>query len=115
MVTAERTDQRKAVGGRIREWRLRRDLSQAEVARVAGITQASLSNYETGKRDLPLSTLLGVSKALEVSLGDLLENAEVVVVRDSRLSRAVERLVRHPELAEIVAPTGDGALDNAAS
>ena len=100
MVTAERTDQRKAVGGRIREWRLRRDLSQAEVARVAGITQASLSNYETGKRDLPLSTLLGVSKALEVSLGDLLENAEVVVVRDSRLSRAVERLVRHPELAE---------------
>src|SRR5687767_2507720 len=115
MVTAERTDQRKAVGGRIREWRLRRDLSQAEVARVAGITQASLSNCETGKRDLPLSTLLGVSKALEVSLGDLLENAEVVVVRDSRLSRAVERLVRHPELAEIVAPTGDGALDNAAS
>jgi transcriptional regulator with XRE-family HTH domain len=96
---------RREVGQRIREWRLRRDLSQAEVARVAGITQASLSNYETGKRDLPLSTFLGVAKALDVGVGDLLETDEVVIVRDSRLSRAVERLVKHPELVEIVAPT----------
>lgn len=97
-------EHRKAVGQRIREWRLRRDLSQAEVARVAGITQASLSNYETGKRDLPLSTLLGVSRALEVGVGDILDTGEVVIVRDTRLGRAVERLVKHPELAEIVAP-----------
>jgi len=102
--TNETSIHRKEVGQRIREWRLRRDLSQAEVARVAGITQASLSNYETGKRDLPLSTFLGVAKALDVGVGDLLQTEEVLIVRDSRLSRAVERLVRHPELVEIVAP-----------
>ena len=80
------------VGQRIREWRLRRELSQVEVARLSGITQTSLSNYENGKRDLPLSTLLGVSKALNVSLGDLLDLPDVIIVRDSVLGHAVEQL-----------------------
>jgi len=113
--STELSPRRREVGQRIREWRLRRDLSQAEVARVAGITQASLSNYETGKRDLPLSTFLGVAKALDVGVGDLLESEEVLIVRDSRLSRAVERLVRHPELVEIVAPESLGLEAIAAS
>ena len=81
---------RQDVGVRIREWRLRRELSQAEVARKAGITQASLSNYENGKRDMPLSTLVGVAAALNVSIGDLLDLPEMIVVRDSILGRAVE-------------------------
>lgn len=80
------------VGARIRQWRLRRELSQAEVARQAGITQASLSNYENGKRDLPLSTLVGVAAALNVSIGELLDLPEMIVVRDSMLGRAVEQL-----------------------
>ena len=91
-------DQRRAIGLRIREWRLKREMSQAEVARHAGITQASLSNYENGKRDLPLATLLGVTSALNVSLGDLLDSPEVIVIRDSRLGKAVEQLVRRPEM-----------------
>ncbi len=105
------SSQRAAVGERLREWRLRRELSQTEVARVAGITQASLSNYETGKRDMPLSTFLGVVGALDVSVGDLLDIPEVIVVRDSRVGRAVARLVAHPELADALpqAELGDAA------
>ena len=80
------------VGLRIREWRLRRELSQARVARLAGITQASLSNYENGKRDLPLTTLLAVARALNVSVGDLLDMPDVIIVRDSVLGRAVVQL-----------------------
>ncbi len=87
------------VGQRVREWRLRREMSQADVARLTGITQASLSNYENGKRDMPLSTLLGVSAALNVSLGDLLDLPEVIVVRDSMLGRAVEQLQSRGPLA----------------
>jgi len=87
-----RTTLRTDVGVKIREWRQRRELSQADVARRAGITQASLSNYENGKRDMPLSTLVGVASALNVSLGDLLELPDVIVVRDSLLGRAVEQL-----------------------
>ncbi|MSQ29206.1 MAG: XRE family transcriptional regulator [Dehalococcoidia bacterium] len=93
-------ERRRAIGRRLREWRVKRELSQAQVARAGGITQASLSNYETGKRDLPLSTLFGVAAALNVDLGDLLDVPDVVVVRDSRVGRAVERLVQRPELAD---------------
>jgi len=89
---ADRREMRSDIGQRIRGWRLRREMSQADVARHAGITQASLSNYENGKRDMPLSTLIGVAGALNVSLGDLLDLPEVIVVRDSLLGRAVEQL-----------------------
>lgn len=102
MTTAERRALSADTGQRIREWRLRRELSQAEVARRAGITQASLSNYENGKRDMPLSTLLGVAAALNVSIGDLLDLPEVIVVRDSLLGRAVEQLQNR-------VPVGPGA------
>lgn len=98
MTKQRRFEIRTAVGQRIRVWRLKRELSQAEVAREAGITQASLSNYENGKRDLPLSTLVGVAGALNVSLGDLLDLPDMIIVRDSRLGRAVEQLVHRPEL-----------------
>lgn len=89
---AARSAIRKNLGVRVREWRLRRELSQADIARHAGITQASLSNYENGKRDMPLPTLLGIASALNVSLGDLLELPDVIVIRDSFLGRAVEQL-----------------------
>jgi transcriptional regulator with XRE-family HTH domain len=97
---------RQDVGVRIREWRLRRELSQAEVAREAGITQASLSNYENGKRDMPLSTLVGVASALNVSIGDVLDLPEMIVVRDSILGRAVEQLQQR-------VPVGTGTADAA--
>ncbi len=92
MNDSTRATLRSDVGVKIREWRRRRELSQADVARRAGITQASLSNYENGKRDMPLCTLVGVASALNVSLGDLLELPDVIVVRDSLLGRAVEQL-----------------------
>ena len=63
MLELRRFELRSDVGHRLREWRLRRQLSQAEVARRAGITQASLSNYENGKRDLPLPALVHVASA----------------------------------------------------
>ncbi len=94
---------RSEVGHRIREWRLRREMSQADVARQTGITQASLSNYENGKRDMPLSTLLGVAASLNVSLGDLRDLPDVIVVRDSLLGRAVEQLQTRVPLASSTA------------
>ena len=94
---------RRETGQRLREWRLRRERSQAEVARAAGITQASLSNYETGKRELPLSTALRLAAALDVNLGDLLDVPEVIVLRDSRLGRVLATLIERPQLLDSIA------------
>ncbi len=84
--SAER-QRRRETGERLRYWRMRRQCSQAEVARAAGITQASLSNYETGKRELPMSTALAIVSAL-----------------DSRLGRVVRTLMDRPDLLDSIAP-----------
>ncbi|MGE3856355.1 MAG: helix-turn-helix transcriptional regulator [Dehalococcoidia bacterium] len=61
-----------AVGRRLRASRERRGVSQQRLADLIGITQAALSNYETGKRDLPLATFVRLASALDAPLGDLL-------------------------------------------
>lgn len=85
-------DQR-AMGRRIREWRLRRGMKQVDLAYAAGLTQASLSNYENGKRDLPLAAALRVAAALDITLGDLINTDDVVVMKDSRLAKAFVAVV----------------------
>ncbi len=102
MEDPETMSRRVEVGRRLREARRRRGLSQSEVSRSAGITQASLSNYETGKRELPLSTVLNLAAALDVPLGDFMEISDVIVLRDSRLGDAVRALTESPELLEYV-------------
>src|SRR5215203_5240622 len=60
------------VGQRLREWRSKRGFSQYALAGAVGITQASLSNYETGKRELPLGTALRLTAPLDITLANLL-------------------------------------------
>jgi transcriptional regulator with XRE-family HTH domain len=46
-------------------------MTQAELAEAVGVTQATLSHYETGKRDVSVATLLRIAEALDVSIQDL--------------------------------------------
>lgn len=63
--------QQRALGRRIRTWRVRRQMSQATLAELTGVTQSTLSNYENGKRDLSVSTLIRLAEKLDVDLEDL--------------------------------------------
>ena len=102
MVDEQVTAQRIEIGKRLREARRRRGLSQSDIARSAGITQASVSNYETGKRELPLSTVLNLVAALDVPLGELMDVPAVIVIRDSNLGVAVRAINDSPELMDMV-------------
>lgn len=62
---------RRAIGHRIRTWRQRRGVSQAGLARLVGVTQSSLSNYENGKRDVSVYILLEIARVLDVDLEEL--------------------------------------------
>jgi transcriptional regulator with XRE-family HTH domain len=62
---------RETTGSRLREIRLRKGKTQADVAWMSGITQAALSNYENGKRDIPLRSLLALSGVLEIAPSEL--------------------------------------------
>ena len=54
------------IGSRLRVERLRRGVSQAELARKTRIAQANISKIESGKQDILVSTLLQICAALDV-------------------------------------------------
>jgi len=75
---------REIIGRQIRVWRLHRHISQSGLARAAGIAQASISNYEAGKRDLRVATLIRIANALNVRVEDLLSPETQRAVLDCR-------------------------------
>ena len=95
-------EHRAKLGQQLRTLRRKAGRSQTDVSKGAGITQASLSNYETGKREVPLSTALNIAAELDVPFSEIVETSEVIVVRDSRLGRAVQALAHSPDLIEAV-------------
>ncbi len=62
---------RVVIGRRLRVLRAEHDWTQDKAARAFGVTQASVSNYESGKRETPLGVLLQMAKVYEVPLNKL--------------------------------------------
>ncbi len=63
---------REVVGGRLKELRRIKGVTQQEVATVAGCTQAAISIYESGKRLAPLSVVVNLARAYDVSVEALI-------------------------------------------
>ena len=55
----------------VRVWRQHREMSQVQLAKAAGISQAYLAQIETGKREGALSLYRSLADALEIDLDDL--------------------------------------------
>ena len=103
---------RAEVGRRLREVRQGSGLTQGALSRAVRIGQASLSNYENGKRDLPLAVVVNLAGALGVSLGYLLDVPGITVVRDADIGRAVRALAASPRLLDSVVPPVQAAEDS---
>ena len=56
---------------RLAELREDHDLSQAEMAKILRVSQATYSRYETGRLDIPSQTLIALARYYGVS-GDYL-------------------------------------------
>lgn len=54
-------------GERLRQTRIRRGLSQAQLARACGLSQSAIASYENGSRLSP-KKLLNLAQALEVDI-----------------------------------------------
>ena len=63
----------KEIGGRLRAHRKSQGLRLADLSLVSGLTEASISNIERGKRDVKLSRLLALANALRVAPAHLFE------------------------------------------
>jgi transcriptional regulator with XRE-family HTH domain len=58
---------------RLKQIRAKEGLSQADLAKKAGISREYIARLETGHHDPSLSTLEKLAKALKVKVGELLE------------------------------------------
>jgi transcriptional regulator with XRE-family HTH domain len=87
-------DGKPTIGRRARAWRMKRGLSQAKLAQLTHLTSHSLSNYETGKRELSLASALRLAAALDITLNDLIPTEDIILMRDSRLGHAFSTVVQ---------------------
>ncbi len=72
------------VGAALRAYRLRRELSQSDLARLAQVSPSAISQVERGERGLSLETLLSLAGRLNITLDELLGGE---VTPDYRIGR----------------------------
>lgn len=75
---------KKRLGKRIKDLRIKQNLSQQELAELAKIDQRSLSHIECGDT-FPSKSLLDLSKALQIELKDLFDFDYVEMTNDNML------------------------------
>ena len=80
------------IGARIREARLKQNMSQADLAEKAHISLPHISNIELGKNVMNLDTFIQVVEALQVSSDLLLRPSipEVTAIYSGELSELLE-------------------------
>jgi transcriptional regulator with XRE-family HTH domain len=66
-------DDAKKLGENLKKLRIRKDISQIELARILGVDRSFVSNIENGKNNPTLSTITSLAKALGVSTNELLK------------------------------------------
>src|SRR2546422_6197283 len=81
----------------IAEMRSRRGLSQAELARAAGMTRSVVNAYERGRRQPGVDALARLAEAAGMQLG--LARAQASTVDPERAGRILEQVL---ELAELL-------------
>jgi transcriptional regulator with XRE-family HTH domain len=83
------------VAASLRALRRSRELSQHDLAELAGVTASAISQAERAERGLSLATLVRLSSALDITIDDLLHGEEADVYRIGRRVEDPERGLEH--------------------
>jgi transcriptional regulator with XRE-family HTH domain len=86
------------MGERLRELRLRRKISQEEVARHIGITRSAYSHYEINNRQPVYETLIKLAAYFDVSLDYMIGGAQSKAKSDLSVTpdtREILSLLQH--------------------
>ena len=66
-------DDAKKLGENLKKLRIKKDISQIELARILGVDRSFVSNIENGKTNPTLTTIAKLAKAVGASVNDLLK------------------------------------------
>lgn len=91
MRSNQRSEEVIEIGKRIREIRTNKKMSQADLADKANISLSQVSDIETGKSSMRLTTFIGIVEALQVS-ADVLLRTDIPEVNNIYKSEFAELL-----------------------
>lgn len=80
-----------SVGQRLRYIRENRKMTQAELAHLAKLTQATIANIESGKKEPSLSAIERIANALDIHIATLFSADDVFVIDLKRMRRKYTR------------------------
>lgn len=73
-VALQRKGGKKMLGANIKRARIRKGLTQAELAGEVGVTKAAIYYYETGMKTPSLATITTISRVLDVTIDELVKD-----------------------------------------
>ena len=92
---------KKDVGAGVRRLREARDFSQVKLAKSLGVTQSNVSEIERGIRTVTSNLAVILSRALRVSIDEILVGgngaSEKTPLKSVKLLRRIQRIERLPE------------------
>ena len=96
------------VGKMIKELRIKKNISQEDLANILSVNRATIANYESGRRALTIDKLEELLNALDTSLADFFNsnNLEKTEVKPQELKKI-------PILSDVSAGYGKEALEDA--
>ena len=66
-------DDAKRLGANLKRIRMKKEITQVEIAKTLGVNRSFVSNIENGKTNPTLSTITNLAKALGISADELLK------------------------------------------
>ena len=81
------------MGLKIREIRKQRGLTQSDLARRINKSVSAISSYESGRQVPPLDVALTISRALRVSLEDLIGSEKSTLISIQNLTEQQQKIV----------------------
>jgi len=90
----------KAIGKRLRELRVARGMTQAQLAEKVGLTQTLVSDYEIGRLRMHAGLVVSLAKAIRVSADELLglkEAEQDSQMKDRRFLRRLPKIDQLPK------------------
>ena len=89
----------KSIGKRIKIARIKTDLTQEQLSEIVEITPAHMSNIETGKAKVSLTTIVNIANALSITVDDIL--CDSVIHSKVQFERGISELLEDCNTYEI--------------
>ncbi len=101
------------LGERIRDLRKERHMTQGELAKQLGVTQALIASYELATRNIPIRKLISIAEILGVSFEEIIGHTKHRRLKRGPASKIEQRLLKIEQLPKSEQKFLIKMLDNA--